>query len=281
MRLEWKIGAAVGLGVGFFLGVLVAGSFHRRAEDAGSTAESSRRGIAETPLENADRASNRPARKKVGEDRTAGLAAQRISIPLEEIAKILKANARQAVVFSPGNAGYDQKKVEEALLLLGATQAEREEILGIFDRSAEEIRKAETAHLRLSKVTPTEIELDTTQLRAPVAEILDRMKNQLGTALPDARGEALVNSVPWDLAYPTQRRWTDSPDAPPEPYHLKIVRYNEECLLGACGTSCSWNASPIPEKFKDNGEPIPVSEIFGEAMKPFTQGVSLLPIDKD
>ncbi|WP_367874369.1 hypothetical protein [Luteolibacter sp. Populi] len=180
-------------------------------------------------------------------------------------------------------SGFGKEKVNEALTLLDATDAERDEVLSIFERAGANIQKAEMANLRVKEVAPHEVVLDATRVREPVKEVLGQMRSELGAAMDGPRGQALVESIAWDYAHPTQAAAVDPNGVPapgPAPYRLQIVRSHGQ-LMARCHTERGWTSYPLPAKYVDDGSAIPAGEVFGERWKSITSGVSLVPMAEE
>lgn len=248
--------------IGLALGLTLAPKF--RSEDANiseasagnftnqSTAQIGRSGTeAETKIPIRTRARERKEEPKSSEPH--------ISMPLKNVVQRLKPYGRLS----------DLDDLEKALVLLGATEMEQEQILKLVEASKSEVLAAEKTHTKLAKVSDDLITFDTSGVSGPALEIANRTKDGIRASLSADQAEVLISAIDWEQTFPTSG----------EPITLSINRREEYggILMMSQMQGSKGFSSGLGAEFVDDGRPLPAEKIFGDQWKPFLNGVTILP----
>ena len=189
----------------------------------------------------------------------------RVSIPLRTLVQVLK----------KGDFSYSSQFdslndcMEKALILLGATENEQQEIKNLIEHSMSEILAAEKSQLALGEVSADVIYFDTSAMRRPVEEIIEQTKHGIRAALPGDLATSLIESIAWDRYYPIDGHT-----------RLEINRGSKGELMAWARNSSRGSGTVVDRQFKDDGTPLPAELIFGERWRPFLKGVTILPRDE-
>lgn len=257
--------------IGLALGLTLAANFRSGAANipdapAGnftkeSTAEIGRADTeSETKIPTRTRARERKEEPKSSEPR--------VSIPLKNVVEILK--EKDFNYSSDFNRlDYSMKK---ALVLLGATPVEQEEVLKLVKTSESEILAAEKNHMKLGEVTADLIKMDKSGMRGPADEIAGRTKDGIRATLPADLAEGLISAINWEEYYPTDDESSTQ---------LKITRGRKGKLTAWEMQGGGGTGSGLDAEFEDDGTPLPAEKIFDDRWKPFLKGVTLLPKDDE
>lgn len=178
----------------------------------------------------------------------------RVSIPLRTVVEILKKGEMSYT------SQFDclQSCMENALILLGATEREQEDIKNLIQTSKSGILAAEQSHLKLGEVAADVIYLETSGMRGPADEIIGHTKDGIRAALPQDLAESLIESIDWAKYYPIDAH-----------SRLEIIRGSKGDLMAWEKNSNRGSGIPIDRGFKDDGTPLPVDQIFPDRWKPF------------
>lgn len=191
----------------------------------------------------------------------------RVSIPLKSIVGILKKEFNYSSDFDSL-----ENSMEKALVLLGATPVEKEEVLKLVKTSESEIFAAEKNHMKLGEVTTDLIKIDMSGMRGPAEEIAGRTKDGIRATLPADLAEGLISAIKWEEYYPTDEKSFTQ---------LKITRGRSDRLTAWEMQGGGGMGSGLDHEFKDDGTPLPAEKIFKDRWKPFLKGVTILPKDEE
>jgi hypothetical protein len=195
----------------------------------------------------------------------------RVSIPFKTMVGILKERDFKYA------SRFDSlgRPMESALRLLGATDREREEVMGLVKQSEAEILAAEKSNCKLGEVTAERIHIDMSGMRGPAAEITRRTQDGIRAALPPDLAEGLVSSIDWENYYPAIST-----------SFLEITRSTSGTLTAWQRINGGGSGRGLGRDFKDDGTPLPADLVFGnqrfdDRWAPFLKGVTILPKDEE
>lgn len=209
------------------------------------------------------------ARTRVARERTeeAKPKEPRVSLPLSTVVKILK----------DGNLKYAEfdslpYRLGEALTLLGATEAEKEQVKSLADTSKAGILAMEKSHLRLAETSEHMIRFDMSGMREPVEEITGRLKDDIRMSLPADMAEGLVSAINWEKFYVTEDESAT---------RLEITRNRKGRLTAWEKSAGGGTGRTVDSQYADDGTPLPADKIFEDRWKPLLKGVTILPKDEE
>ena len=257
--------------LGLALGLALPSSF-RKPEGAAISESSARKlksgnhaDAGSAPAEVGAKTAVRTRARDRGEDKKP--KEPRVSIPLKTLVQILKNND-----FSY-TSEFDSldHAMGKALVLLGATETEQDNIKKVIQTSKSEILAAEKTHVKLGEVSSDLIQMDMSGMRGPAEEIAGRTKDGIRAALPADLAEGLISAINWKKYYPVDDKSFT---------RLEITR-------GRSGKLTAWERSSnggmghsLDAEFQDDGTPLPAERIFNDRWKPFLKGVTILPKDE-
>lgn len=192
----------------------------------------------------------------------------RVSIPLKSVVQILK--DKEFDYFSD----FDRLdyNMEKALVLLGATESEQEEIKALLKKSESEILAAEKTHVKLGEVTSDLIWMDMSGMRGSAEDIAERTKDGIRATLPADLAEGLISAINWGKYYPVDEKSFT---------RLEITRDRSGRLMAWEREGGGGTGRHVDPEFKDDGTPLPAERIFEDRWKPFLKGVTILPKDEE
>ena len=192
----------------------------------------------------------------------------RVSIPLKTVVQILK-DKDFSYTSEFDSLNYS---MEKALVLLGATETEQENIKELIQTSKSEILAAEKNHVKLGEVTSDLIQMDMSgHARACGRNRRPDQGRHPGRPAGGSGGRTHLPPSTGRIYYPVDDKSFT---------RLEITR-------GRSGKLTAWERSAnggtgrgVEPEFKDDGTPLPAERIFEDRWKPFLKGVTILPKDE-
>lgn len=192
----------------------------------------------------------------------------RISIPLKSVVQILK--EKEFDYFSKfDDLHYNMGK---ALVLLGASEREQQEVMALLKEAKSDILAAEKTHLKLGDVTEDVIHVDMSGMRGPAEGVANQVKAGIRATLPADLAEGLVSAINWEKYYPVDEQSFT---------RLEITRGPSGRLIARERSGGGGSGSAVDSEFNDDGTPLPADRIFKDRWKSLLHGVTILPKDDE
>jgi len=191
----------------------------------------------------------------------------RVSVPLASISAILKESQFSYCDFNDIN-----RKMPDALIMLGASPKEKEAALAVMTGVHDAMIAAEKDHLKVSKSDSSGVTLDMTGMAEPSLQIAEKARQGLRDTLPADVAETLIGSIDWNRFY-FQGTSTET--------SFKISRNANGSLSATTVTGSRSHGSGLkPEEYPDDGTPIPAEAVFDKRWAPFLEDALLLPVNR-
>lgn len=214
--------------------------------------------------------SGRPVTKTRVQERVAESAPKevRVAIPLATMVDFLK---KENFDYS---SEFDDlgRSIPKALILLGATAREKEEMETILKKAEADMLAAEKIHAKLGDVTPQRIQIDLSAMRGSAEANARQIQDGIRSTLPADLAEGMISAIHWEKFYSTEKE--SSP-------YLEITRELKGKMTAWQKTNKGGSGSSIDAEFKDDGTPLPADRIFTDRWQPLLKGVTILPKDDE
>jgi len=208
----------------------------------------------------------------------------RVSVPLDKVAKVLQDDLLYSFNTYDGRPGFDTKSIDQALVLMDASDREKDDIHATFDTLGKKLWEAEKGSIKVRKSGQDGVELSLTGFVEASKPILDSARQDLKSAMPGPRGEILANALPWSkIRFGSSDDDDDDSGKTPRDMSIgfQIVRDKDGIRAWLRVAGGSTGSLPQPGGYKDDGTPIPADKVFDPIWQPWLSGVTLLPIDQN
>lgn len=191
----------------------------------------------------------------------------RVSLPLAVVVESL----RNQQFRTSGFEGVIYR-LPDALTLLGVRADEQETVIGVMKDIQKRILAEEKQHVKVSKVTKTELTLDQSGMLEPMKQIVADAQEGIRANLPQDLAGALIGAINWEEFY------TGGPQAPVTTFRIERTPrgvFAQRKYQGG-GTGMMLD----PGRFPDDGTPISIREVYpDDRWAPFLGDHKLLPVD--
>jgi len=265
---------ALGLGLGLGIGrsredppaPAGEGSVKKGPGTAGTVASHVRSADSGPGPENAVATSRTKRERPADPARENKSAEPRVSIPLKTVANLLKDDLSYSDFMVLG------RKMDQALTMLGASEQEKADVIAAIDRNEAVLLAEEKANVKVASMEDSKVTLDLSGMEEPAKRIATQLEEEIRAALPNDLAEALIGSM--DL-----KRYYFMGEA--RETSFRITRSDSGGLMATQATGGGSTGSGIqPQKFPDDGTPIPAAEVFDKRWSTWLEGVMLQPSPK-
>jgi len=272
MKLSW-------LAIGTFLAGLGIGVWIAPYDLSATIRASGKSGGPATNIRKTGSGGAQASQPKSADDSARKAHEPRVSIPLAKLAPVLKSDLKRVLRVGLGRVEFSGREVANALDLLNASDEEKEQVKAIVDRTNDQLWEAEKKSIKVVKAGPEDVKLSVAGFHAESKPVLEQARQELLFAMPDARGQALADAIPWDQSVFNRFGGTNADDSEAI-ISFEIVRSKGGLVAWTHAGSGGAGGGLSGSEYPDDGTPIPADKVFESTWKPWLTGVTLLPVDE-
>ncbi len=238
-----------------------AGGASKSIPDSGGSSSLDRPAM--DPGERDSPGASRPRRDRPAEVARNKSSEPRVSIPLKTVAGLLKDELSYSDFIVLG------RKMEPALVMLGASEQEKKDVMAAINKNQAALLAEEKTHVKVASSDGSKITLDLSGMEEPARRIAGQLQEDLRAALPEDIAGALIGSMDFNRYYFSGEARETS---------FRITRGDSGGLMATQATGGGSNGMGInPKEHADDGAPIPAAAVFDKRWSTWLEGVELTP----